>query len=201
MKKETEVKIEIAKGDLEPIRKRLQELGAVAVVEATREDNFLFDFPDGRLQKAGCALRLRRFGEQRLLTFKGRVETGPPWKSRAEIETPVQDEVALQQILQQLGLTLHFHYSKVRAVFRLETGEGPVEICLDDTPVGFFLEIEGKAGAVRGAASRLGFSPETYVSKTYPELYAERLAGPNREGEQEEGKTTRPETREDTRQS
>ncbi len=163
---ETEVKLRVE--DAPAARAALQRLGARLVRARELEDNLLLDHPDGRLRAAGHALRIRRAGGRGLLTFKGARRTVEGVKSRAETETPVEDPDALQAILEELGLRPIFRYQKYR-----ETWEwGEVELVVDETPIGTFLEIEGELPAIHAAASALGFGPESYISESYPALFA-----------------------------
>ena len=70
MATETEVKIHISEEELDPIRTRLTELGARCLSPRKKEENRLFDFPDGDLVTCGCAVRLRIYGDAITLTFK-----------------------------------------------------------------------------------------------------------------------------------
>jgi inorganic triphosphatase YgiF len=79
---ETEVKIRITREDLDSIRARLTELGASCLAPRQKEENWLFDFPDQNLRAAGCAVRLRVYGEETLLTFKGQDQNDPRFKKR-----------------------------------------------------------------------------------------------------------------------
>ncbi len=72
---ETEVKISVDEASLVEIRTRLSKLGAQPLAKRAKEENLLFDFPDHRLEREGYALRLRAYGEESLLTFKGKART------------------------------------------------------------------------------------------------------------------------------
>ena len=77
-----------------------------------------------------------------------------------------------REILAQLGLRPQFLYSKEREIRTWTLENGEVEICLDQTPVGFFLEIEGRALEIREAARRLDLDLEDAVKESYVSLYA-----------------------------
>jgi adenylate cyclase class 2 len=70
-----------------------------------------------------------------------------------------------------LGLRTKFRYEKFRTSFRMQG----VHLDLDETPVGTFLELEGRPAAIDRVARELGFTPSEYIRATYYEIYvAER---------------------------
>ncbi len=169
---ETEAKFEVRPGDLEKVRQQLIQLGARPFAGPHNEENELYDFPDGRLARAGCALRLRSYAGQSLLTFKGVVQSDPLLKKREEIETRVEKADALRTILGRLGLAVSFGYRKTREILQIEHGGQPLQVCLDETPVGCFVEIEGAAEGIKQLAARFGWTE--FITKSYIDLYLER---------------------------
>lgn len=174
MSVETEMKIEVSAAELREIRDELERLQARTLFESQAEENLLFDFPDRRLARSGCALRLRRYGGWNILTFKGAVQKDPHFKKREELESKFEDFEIVRKILEQLGLQVCFQYAKRRAQYLLEVGEESVQICLDETPVGSFVEVEGSTEAIHQVARKFDWSPDRYVKRTYVELYRER---------------------------
>src|SRR5437870_1067796 len=77
--RETEVKIRIA--DIKATRRRLRELGFRQMHRRALEDNTLFDTPDRGLRKVRSILRLRHYGPQWVLTFKGTPGPDSTYKS------------------------------------------------------------------------------------------------------------------------
>lgn len=170
---ETEVKIRVSKEDFESIRARLQKLQARLLSPRLKEENLLFDFPDNRLRESGCALRLRTCGKHALLTFKGKLQEDPTFKKREELETNVADPRAARQILESLGMTLKFEYSKFRESYELFRDDQRIEVCLDETAAGTFVEIEGADQSIRKLAEQFGWSPGQFIRKNYVELFME----------------------------
>lgn len=171
---ESEVKIEVASEHLPQIRSRLSELGARQLSPAQSETNLLFDFDDQKLRLAGCALRLRSYGNKSILTFKGQIQEHPNLKRREELESRVEDFEQTKTILNALGLTVHFEYSKIRETFALHQGDEGVTICLDQTGVGNFVEIEGSSETIHEVAKKLGWTSDLFIKKSYTEML-----GPN----------------------
>jgi adenylate cyclase class 2 len=169
---ETEAKFEVRPSELESVREQLVEFGARPVAGRNTEENELYDFPDGRLARSGCALRFRLYAGESLLTFKGKVQSDPLLKKREEIETRVEHGEALKKILSRLGLIVSFGYRKTREVLEMERDGEPLQICLDETPVGCFVEIEGDAEGIKELAARFGW--KEFITKSYVDLYRER---------------------------
>jgi adenylate cyclase class 2 len=167
--RETEIKLPL---DSSPaaIRRRLQGLGGAVVHRRHLEDNFILDLPDGRIRRRRCLLRIRFTGSMRgLLTFKGPGRILRQTKSRLEIESALDDGPAALEVFSRIGLRPRFRYQKYRTLFRL----GPLQIALDETPIGNYLEIEGPPSRIHAAARRLGFTPDSFITTSYRELFFE----------------------------
>lgn len=163
---ETEVKLRVRSA--EEARGALGRIGARRVRPRHFEDNALFDDAQRSLSLKGSALRVRRTDDGAVLTFKGpREERGDGLKSRAEVETEAVDADALEAILGGLGFRKVFRYQKYREVYSWED----VEIVVDETPIGCFLEIEGPVAAIHEAAAALGYGSADYVAESYASLF------------------------------
>lgn len=162
---ESEVKLRIARPH--DARAALARLGAERVRARHFEDNVLFDDAASSLVSGGRALRVRRTDQGGVLTYKGARADRDGVKTRPEIETTVADADALQGVLQALGFRPVFRYQKYREVYRWDG----VEIVVDETPIGSFLEIEGPVAAIHGAASALGYGPSDYIRDSYADLF------------------------------
>ncbi|RPI23000.1 MAG: CYTH domain-containing protein [Acidobacteria bacterium] len=169
---ETEAKFEIEPAELGAIRARFLKLGAIPVSGPDTEENQLFDYADGRLARSGCALRIRSYAGQSLLTFKGPVQSDPLLKKREEIETLLEGGEALKSILGRLGLVVSFDYRKTREIMRYQKGSEVFQICFDQTPVGCFVEIEGSGEGIKQLAADFGWTH--FITKSYIDLYQER---------------------------
>lgn len=170
---ETEVKIKITSEELSALPGRLSEIGAQEVSPLLEEANILFDFPDRRLKKGENALRLRLYGDAATLTFKGDPVEDSTFKKREELESGVADGPAVEAILERLGLEAVLQYGKWRQMFQLTLFKETGLICLDETPVGKFVELEGSEEWIGRLASRMGWPSDQFIKKTYIELYEE----------------------------
>jgi adenylate cyclase class 2 len=166
-----EIEIKLRFDSADEARKRLEQLGSRLREPRIFEDNILYDRKHDPLTTAGKALRLRRVGAVALLTYKGPVSGEQRYKIRIENETEVANGPATERILDALGFEPVYRYQKYRTVFELDE----LDVCLDETPLGCFVELEGPPKAIDGAASRLGFAAADYVLESYRELH-ERAA-------------------------
>jgi adenylate cyclase class 2 len=177
MKRRHEIEIKLEIQSLREIKRRLLSLGCRITQPRHFESNTLFDFPDLRLWKARCLLRLRREGDSWLLTFKGTPARSRRYKVRREIETHLEDGQMVEEILERLGLSPAFRYEKFRTVYALDrrrakTGQGLL-LC-DETPIGNYLELEGPRRWIDEVARRLGFGPRDYITASYASLHRQR---------------------------
>lgn len=162
---ETEVKFLIRSPD--NIEQKLQALGAACVQLKNHELNLRFDRPDGSLTKRFEVLRLRKDTRDRL-TYKGQGFAVDDVGARKEIEFEVSDFDAAQAFLEALGYRISMVYEKYRTTYRFEA----VEIVLDHTPLGHFVEIEGPgADALRRAAAALDLDWEARSMLSYTVLF------------------------------
>ncbi len=184
MKHRHETEIKLAVRDAKEIRWRLAELGFRPALARHFESNYLFDFPDQRLRKARCLIRVRLAGDRGLLTYKGTPVSSRDYKIRREIETHVEDGHQMGEILLQLGLRRVFCYEKFRTIYaargKRDVNEAP-HVVFDETPIGNFLELEGPQRWIDEVARQLGFTRRDYITESYATLYRKKC--------QAEGKT------------
>jgi adenylate cyclase class 2 len=164
--KESEVKLRLE--DAEAGRRVVAQVGAFLVEPRHFEDNVIFDDAARGLTGRGALIRLRVTPWAATLTYKGPLEVVEGVKRREEVECRVEDSEALRVILGRLGLRSIFRYQKYREVYELDE----VEIVVDETPIGAFLEIEGPVEAIHRTADAMGFGAESYVVETYAALFA-----------------------------
>ena len=163
---ETEIKLRLDGPDA--ARRAVTALGASLQKPRHLEDNVLYDDAKSSLYGSGQALRLRREGGRAIVTHKGpRQDRGDGIKGRAETELEVSDGGAFHAILTALGYRPVFRYQKYREAWRWRD----VEIVIDETPIGTFLEIEGPVATIHEAARALGRGPGDYIADSYAALF------------------------------
>jgi adenylate cyclase, class 2 len=176
--REIEVKLRVEQPD--EMLRRIRKLGAKCDGRVF-ERNTLYDTPGGDFRHVGCLLRVRvqapapsklvRGGRRGAVVTSKAPMPGASrarYKEKLERELPIRNPVSFQASLKRLGLRPAFRYEKYRSTFRL----GGLHLCLDETPVGRFLELEGMPRVIDRAARKLGFGPKEYLRATYWDVYA-----------------------------
>jgi adenylate cyclase, class 2 len=187
--REIEIKLRVAD---EPAL--LRDLGRLRAASRGRvfERNTLYDTPDSSLRRAGCLLRVRiettaplAYGRnpskaaplRAILTSKAPMRSPRRrYKERLERELIIRNPRGWPMALRSLGLNPVFRYEKYRTTFRLPG----LELDLDETPIGTFLELEGAPDKIDRVARALGFSAHDYIRATYGGLYAAHGRGRGR---------------------
>ena len=161
---ETEVKLRIP--STEALRPMLAALNFTPVEPMQDEESTLWDRA-GELFATGSALRLRRYAGRSLLTWKGPQQPDPELKIRPEIQTVIVDHAAMEGILSALGYAPVQRITKRRATFKRDS----LEACLDETPFGSYLELEGDPQAIRLAMEYLGLNAFHIEPRSYATLF------------------------------
>jgi adenylate cyclase class 2 len=162
---ETEIKLRVASP--EAARARLLALGARLARARHFEDNVLYDDASASLRRAGRLLRLRRAAGSAVVTYKGKAAEREDVKALEEHEVVVSDADAFERILAGIGLLPRFRYQKYRETYVWKD----VEIVVDETPIGAFLEIEGTKEGIQAAAAALGRHPQEFITTSYGGLF------------------------------
>ncbi|MBB6142827.1 adenylate cyclase class 2 [Silvibacterium bohemicum] len=165
---EIEVKFRVKDGAA--LEARLGELGFQQITPRTFERNVLYDTPDRRLRKEQAILRIRKYGDRWVLTHKCLPPDHDPQarhKHRVETETEVADGEAAGAVFTQLGYRPAFIYEKWRTEYADQTGH----CVLDETPIGFFAELEGPEEWIDNMAKRLGLEPSSLMTLSYGRLF------------------------------
>ena len=106
---------------------------------------------------------------QGILTFKGTLQIHDGMRNREEIECIVDPPETFLKIFERLGYSLKFRYQKYRAIYSIEQKQ--IHICIDESPIGNFFELEGPAEEIHEIAAKLGYSREEYLTESYGGLY------------------------------
>jgi adenylate cyclase class 2 len=171
---EVELKV---RADHEPVRNRLDDLGADVLPAVCQEDTY-YDAPHRDFAATDEALRVRREsvadGEPTTyVTYKGPL-VDESSKTRREAETAVSDGAALATLLSSLGFEPAATVRKERRRYGLDG----YTVTLDDVDgLGDFVEVEVEVGtegdldaAREGAAGvleRLGLDPGSGIRTSY----------------------------------
>lgn len=166
MAKEIEIKFRIK--SMSAVVRSLKQAGFKCVTRSTHEINSLYDLPGQKLRKRGDLLRLRKYGNSWILTYKAKGKAGRH-KSRVELQTDIENGKQMDAILRALGFEPTFRYEK----FRAEWSDGKGHVVLDKTPIGNFGEIEGPSRWIDRTAQALGISRSDYITQTYAPMFFE----------------------------
>jgi adenylate cyclase class 2 len=163
---EIEKKYRLTPQQHDTVRRRLPEIGA-SLQGKEFEENTLYGGKGLKVSRS--VLRLRRVGDEAILTYKKRFPTSSSIKHQQEDETQVDNPEALNAILAALGFTPTLVYEKRRETWLL----GNSEIVIDELPFGLFMEIEGKERDIRNVEMKLELKILKAENLSYPELTLE----------------------------
>ncbi|GAP12346.1 adenylyl cyclase CyaB, putative [Longilinea arvoryzae] len=173
--KEQEIEVKFYVRDLAKVEQHLQKANASLKQKRMFETNLRFDTADTALGRQRRVLRLRRPAPgftsddpQGLLTYKGPTQSGQAISIRQEIEVVVSDFETAYHLLEALGYQLVVMYEKWRTVYVLDS----VDIDLDQTPLGNFIEVEGPNTAkIQEVAQKLDLDWEARSGESYMALF------------------------------
>ncbi|MFA6888131.1 MAG: class IV adenylate cyclase [Candidatus Woesearchaeota archaeon] len=159
---ETEVKIKI--DAVEPIKQKL--LGMKAELYKKRALQTDLYFGNKKLRKNGQTLKIR---DNAIFTYKGPAEKKKNIRSNEEIEIMIDNAAYLQLLLEKLGYVQYWKKERYRESYLINM----TQICIDETPMGNFIEIEGKKENILDIAKRLGFSQKDFSADGYGKIWRE----------------------------
>jgi adenylate cyclase class 2 len=163
---ETEIKLAVP--DVATAKRQLYRAGFRVHKRRVFEDNTVFDTPDQRLRSGRTLLRLREAGGKTILTYKG-VPVEGKHKSREELEVEVSNAATARLIVDRLDFHPTFRYQKYRTEYKQPSSSGIAT--LDETPIGVYLELEGRPQWIDRSARRLGFAESDYINDSYGRLF------------------------------
>lgn len=160
---EIEKKYRLTKKQRAELLRRLPEIGATSQGEQFEENTL---YSGDALEVGRCVLRLRRIGNNAILTYKERFPSDAPIKRQREDETGIDDADAMGAILDALGFTPALVYEKRRITWRLDDAE----IVIDELPFGLFMEIEAPEAEIKRIERKLAIKGLRSEHATYPQL-------------------------------
>lgn len=161
---ETEIKFRVP--SVHEARKQLRTLDFQILVKMQNEKTVIWD-KQGSLKETDCVLRLRDYNKKTTLTFKQAKVKHPYLKIRPEAQTIVDDRQNTEQILIWLGFEPVMTMVKNREIWQ----RSELIACLDETPFGSFMELEGEPHAIKLAMETLCTDNSRIESRGYPSLF------------------------------
>ncbi|MFL5593484.1 MAG: class IV adenylate cyclase [Gemmatimonadaceae bacterium] len=151
-----EVELKAIVDDLAERRKIIEAAGATLSFEGKISDR-RYDFPSRELTSRDEVLRTRRYLSQAptriYLDWKGATETRDVYKTREELTTSVEDQLALETILEKIGLELTWEIDRDIAQYQFRGAT----IRFETYPrMDVLVEVEGDPAAIEEAISALG---------------------------------------------
>lgn len=165
-----EIEVKFAVADPAALISSLRAAGFHEETPRTFERNVLYDTQDRRLRSRQSILRVRRYGERWVVTYKCLPQDNDPaarHKHRDETETEVKDGEAIGHIFSQLGFAPAFVYEKFRTEFSDATGHCVV----DETPIGVYAELEGPSDWIDTTGQKLGIEATQFITLSYGRLF------------------------------
>lgn len=144
------------------LRKMLRARGA-HLNGRYREENYRFTGPGKSTRHTTLRLRVLNGGPHGVLTAKGPASFAGGVKTREETEIDVKDVHAALDMLEQLGFRVAWTYPKKRSLWILDG----VAVTLDVLDFGWFVELEGPAGALPEMARSFGLDPARALRDSY----------------------------------
>ena len=163
-----EIEIKLAVPGRRAAQRLLRAAGFTVSRRKVFESNIIFDTARRTLRRAGTLLRLRQAGGLTTVTYKGRSAIARH-KTREELELAVADAAVMAAVFERLGFHPVFRYDKYRTEYHQSRGAGMAT--LDETPVGFYMELEGPPGWIDRTARQMGFGEKEYITDSYARLY------------------------------
>lgn len=163
--KEIEVKLPVK--DFKEVKELLKRLKAKKKCRETLEKNILFDHKSLKLKERDWVLRLRQFGKKNILTLKTQSRGRKGFKVREEINLFIEDFEKIKEVFKKIGFFETFYYEKYREEYEFKG----LNISLDRTPVGNYVEIEGDYKKIEDFLKKIGAKIEETLSLSYYQLF------------------------------
>ncbi len=149
---QTEFEVKFCNINIDEIRERLENAGAVLIKPMQLMRRYVFDYDDRRLQVHNSYIRLRDEGDKITLTFKHFSQADKVGGAH-EIETVVDSFDKTRDIFRAIGIMDTSYQESRREVWELDGGE----VMIDEWPwLKPYIEVEAKdAASVRTMAEKL----------------------------------------------
>ena len=168
-----EIEVKLPVENLKEVRSRLRGLGFRCVKRRAFETNLIWDSPRQVLRKKGVLLRLRQTGGGRpVVTLKGPRKAHSGFRIRPESEFVLRDWDTAEILLRGMSYRPHFRYEKFRAVYSRPRDKDAGLVCVDETPIGNYLELEGGKRWIRRVTRELEYTMSQTTTASYSDLYS-----------------------------
>lgn len=135
------------------------------------ERNIWLDNARSKLRSRQIVLRVRSIEKDEpgcIVTVKTPVDHADEhFRIQREIEFAASDHSAVLAAFEVLGYTPVWQYEKKRTVFTCNS----CEICLDELPIGWFIEFEGSRAEILAVSDKLGFKMAQAITLNYESIF------------------------------
>ena len=174
MKIETEIKLFLENSKVDEVVLNLSKEYGCKKGESFHQITHQFFFEDYTKQLAFPRVRNEEDGSI-TLTVKAKIkdETEGDYFKRIEIESVIVNEKDIIDMMPYFGFPKKISWEKRRHSFLFNNQESEIIFYLDETPMGWYLEIEGEELKIEEVIKKLGLEKEKRITKAYLGLWEE----------------------------
>jgi len=171
MKIETEIKLKITESSVKDIIAKIEKEFDCKKSGPFHQTTHQFFFEDYTKQNAFPRIRNEEDGSI-TLTVKAKLKESSDFFKRIELETIINNAERVIDMMPFFGFPKKISWEKKRHSFLMNGG---ADICffLDETPMGWFLEIEAGEEKIEEAIVKLGLQNAKKINKAYLGLWEE----------------------------
>ena len=171
MKIETEIKLALAKSLVQDIINRIEKGFNCKKNDPFHQTTHQFFFEDYTKQNVFPRIRNEQDGST-TLTVKAKLKETSEFFKRTELETVIDNAEDVINMMPFFGFPQKISWEKKRHSFLMNDN---IDICffLDETPIGWFLEIEAEEDKIEEAIIKLGLQEAKRTNKAYLGLWEE----------------------------
>jgi adenylate cyclase class IV len=181
MKIETEIKLKVEESSIKKIISKIEKEFGCKKSNPFQQTTHQFFFEDYTQQNVFPRIRNEEDGKI-TLTIKAKLRESSNFFKRIELETVVGDAEKVIAMMSFFGFPKKVSWEKRRSSFSLNSNSD-VYFFLDETPMGWFLEIEAEECKIEEAIARLGLQEAKRSNKAYLGLWEEYRKENNIAGE------------------
>lgn len=169
MKIETEIKLAIAESTVKDITTKIEVEYSCKISDPFHQTTHQFFLEDFTKQNAFPRIRNEKDGSTSL-TVKAKLKAKSDFFKRIELETTINNAENVIAMMPFFGFPKKISWEKKRYSFIMN---GDTDVCfyLDETPMGWFLEIEAKEEKIEEAITKLKLQKAKRISRTYLGLW------------------------------
>jgi adenylate cyclase class IV len=172
MKTEIEVKLAVPTGDIDDVVVRVEKLFGCKKSGAFLQVTHQFFYEDWTKQDVFPRVRNELEGGA-TFTIKVKIKSAANFFERKEFETTIGSSEEIIGMMPYLGFPKKITWEKRRYAFTKDASSGAMEMCffLDETPMGWFLEIEAGENEIEEAITLLELTRSKRITKSYLGLW------------------------------